>query len=201
MNSIPDFPSIRSFAGIDSLPPGRFAIIVSQFNQAITQGLLRGAVETLLQAGVAESDIDVFWVPGAFEIPTVAAELARFRQHLAVLCLGAVIKGETTHDEHINRAVSLQLAEIGVQTGVPVLFGLLTCQTLEQAVARSAPLAAVRDKSSGKKAGNKGAECAQAALEMVRLLCQLREIVGPSQGGASLPSQGTPSQAMSDEED
>lgn len=167
-------PVGRIFAGDKSLPSGRFAIVVSRFNESITEGLLRGAVETLTAAGVDPEQIDVFWVPGAFEIPTVAKRLALSGRFLAILCLGAVIKGETTHDQHINRAVSLQLAEIGVQTGVPVLFGILTCNTFEQALARSASREIIRDKdASQKKVGNKGAECALAALEMVRLMHQI----------------------------
>ncbi|MDD4788485.1 MAG: 6,7-dimethyl-8-ribityllumazine synthase [Pirellulales bacterium] len=150
---------------------GRFALIVSRFNQSITTRLLEGAIETLQQRGVADGSIDVFWVPGAFEIPTVAGRLARGGKHAAILCLGAVIKGETSHDEHINRAVSLSLAELGAATGVPLLFGLLTCNTLEQAIARSGGAAGTRGKDlPGSRIGNKGAECAEAALEMVDLL-------------------------------
>lgn len=164
----------RIFAGDADLPVGRFAVVVSRFNETVTKGLLRGALETLTSAGVASEQIDVFWTPGAFEIPTVANRLATSRRYLAILCLGAVIKGETTHDQHINRAVSLQLAEIGSRTGVPVLFGILTCNTLDQALARSASSEVIRgkDQSQG-KVGNKGAECALAALEMVRLIRQI----------------------------
>ncbi|MGQ9505384.1 MAG: 6,7-dimethyl-8-ribityllumazine synthase [Thermogutta sp.] len=178
MQSVIGMPVGRIFGGDGELPPGRFAIIVSRFNESITKGLLHGALQTLTTAGVAPEQIDVFWVPGAFEIPLVAKRLAVAHQHLAILCLGAVIKGETTHDQHINRAVSLQLAEIGCQTGVPVLFGILTCNTVDQAMARSAPTEAVRnkDQSSG-KVGNKGAECALAALEMVRLLHQINQVL------------------------
>ena len=101
-------------------------------------------------------------MPGAWEIPLVAQRLARSKKFAAILCLGAVIKGETTHDEHINRQVSLSLGQIALETGVPVLFGVLTCNTLEQAIHRS-----------GGNVGNKGVECAEAALEMVRLLPKL----------------------------
>ncbi len=176
MEFVVGMPVGRIFGGDEALPPGRFAIVVSRFNETITEGLLRGALETLAAAGVDPQFIDVFWVPGAFEIPTVAKRLATSHRYLAVLCLGAVIKGETTHDQHINRAVSLQLAEIGVQTGVPVLFGILTCNTLEQAIARSASREVIRDKgASQKKVGNKGAECALAALEMVRLMHEIEQ--------------------------
>lgn len=181
MNSLPQYPKVRVFEGKHQLPAGRFAIVVSRFNEAITTGLLKGALHTLTTQGVAETAIDVFWVPGAFELPTVAQQLAASRSYLAVICLGAVIKGETSHDQHINRAVSMQLCEIGVRTGIPVLFGVLTCDTLEQAVARSSTDELVRSKDQpSRRVGNKGAEAAQAALEMVRLLCELNEIIGAS---------------------
>ncbi len=141
---------------------GRFAIVVSRYNEHITGKLLSGAVETLQAAGIADGDIDVAWVPGAWEIPLVAQRFAQSEEYVAVLCLGAVIKGETTHDEHINRQVSLSLGQIGLATDVPVLFGVLTCNTVEQAIHRA-----------GGNVGNKGVECAQAALEMVRLLERL----------------------------
>ena len=141
---------------------GRFAIVVSRYNEHITGKLLAGAVETLQAAGVEDGAIDVAWVPGAWEIPLVAQRLAQSEEYVAVLCLGAVIKGETTHDEHINRQVSLSLGQIALATDVPVLFGVLTCNTVEQAIHRA-----------GGNVGNKGAECATAALEMVRLLEQL----------------------------
>jgi 6,7-dimethyl-8-ribityllumazine synthase len=141
---------------------GRFAIVVSRYNEHITAKLLAGAVETLRAAGIADDALDVAWVPGAWEIPLVAQRLARSTNYVAVLCLGAVIRGETTHDEHINRQVSLSLGQLALETGLPVLFGVLTCNTLEQAIHRA-----------GGNAGNKGVECAEAALEMVRLLGKL----------------------------
>ncbi|MCS7238219.1 MAG: 6,7-dimethyl-8-ribityllumazine synthase [Thermoguttaceae bacterium] len=155
---------------------GPFAIVVSKYNRTVTQGLLDGAIHTLRSRGISEDQIDVFWVPGSFEIPTVAGHLARSGRYVAVLCLGAVIKGETTHDQHINRAVSLSLARLGTETGVPVLFGVLTCDTLEQALARSGPIVGTRGKDVPEgRTGNKGVECAEAALEMVALLEQLAE--------------------------
>jgi 6,7-dimethyl-8-ribityllumazine synthase len=137
---------------------------VARFNQSITSRLLEGALETLKAGGVPDDAIDVAWVPGAFEIPLAADRLARSRSYCAVICLGAVIRGETTHDQHINRAVSLALSETAVQSGIPVLFGVLSCDTLEQAIQRA-----------GGRVGNKGSECAAAALEMVHLLAQLPE--------------------------
>lgn len=162
------------YQGNRETPAGRFAIIVSRFNDTITSRLLDGAVETLAAHGVADEQIDVFWVPGTFEIPTVAGRLANGGRYAAVLCLGAVIRGETSHDQHINRAVSIALAEIGTRTGLPVLFGVLTCNTLEQAVARSGGDPGTRGKDRpDSRIGNKGAECAEAAVEMVNLLARI----------------------------
>jgi 6,7-dimethyl-8-ribityllumazine synthase len=152
----------RTFRGEPTTSPGRWAIVVSRYNDSITSKLLDGALTTLSGAGVADDAIDVAWVPGAFELPLVADRLAHSGEYLAVLTLGAVIRGETTHDQHINRAVSVGLMEAGLHSGVPVLFGVLTCETLEQAIHRS----------SG-NIGNKGTECAEAALEMVSLLRKL----------------------------
>jgi 6,7-dimethyl-8-ribityllumazine synthase len=142
--------------------PGRFAIVVSRYNEPITSKLLAGAVETLTAHGVPDDAIDVAWVPGAWEIPVVAQRFAMSGRYLAVLCLGAVIRGETTHDQHINRQVSLSLGQIALDTGIPVLFGVLTCNTLEQAIHRA-----------GGNVGNKGVECAEAALEMANLMKKL----------------------------
>lgn len=147
------------FQGSPTTPTGRLAIVVSRYNESITSRLLSGALSTLAEHGVREDAIDVAWVPGAFEIPLVADRLAGSQKYAAVICLGAVIRGETTHDQHINRAVSTQLAETAVRRGIPVLFGVLTCDTLEQAIHRA-----------GGNVGNKGSECALAALEMIHLL-------------------------------
>ena len=140
----------------------RYAIVVSRYNQSITTKLLAGAVDTLVEHGVANAAIDVAWVPGAWEIPLVAQRMATQGDYAAVLCLGAVIRGETTHDQHINRAVSLGLNELSLDSGLPICFGLLTCESLEQAIHRA-----------GGNVGNKGIECARAALEMVSLLRSL----------------------------
>ena len=152
----------HSFEGSLDAPQGRFAIAVSRYNESITGKLLAGAVQTLADHGVADDAIDVAWAPGAFEIPLVADRLASSGQYVAVLALGAVIRGETTHDRHINRAVSLGLMEAGLRSGVPVLFGILTCDSVEQAIHRA-----------GGNVGNKGIECAEAALRMANLLPQL----------------------------
>jgi 6,7-dimethyl-8-ribityllumazine synthase len=165
----------RTFRGNETYAHGRYAIVVSRFNESITSRLLEGATSTLTAHGVADDQIEVAWVPGAFEIPTVAGVMAGSGKYDAVICLGAVIRGETTHDQHINHAVSNALAEIGVHYGLPILFGVLTCNTLEQAIARAGGDAATTGKDQGeKRIGNKGIDCAKAALEMVDLLIQLR---------------------------
>jgi 6,7-dimethyl-8-ribityllumazine synthase len=152
----------RTLEGQLAAVPGRYAVVVARYNESITSRLLDGAVETLVAHGVPSDAIDVAWVPGAFELPAPAAVMARSGAYRAVLCLGAVIRGETTHDEHINRAVSLAISQLSLETGVPVLFGVLTCNNLEQAIHRA-----------GGNVGNKGVECAEAALRMASLLHQL----------------------------
>ena len=137
----------------------RFAIVVSTYNESITGKLLQGAIEKLEEHRVAQSMIDVARVPGAWEIPLAASQLIASSRYVAVICLGAVIQGETTHDQHINRFVSLALGELSLKSSTPVSFGLLTCNDFEQAHARS-----------GGKVGNKGHEATQAAIEMVGLL-------------------------------
>ena len=139
-----------------------FAIVVSRYNDSITGKLLQGAVRTLTAHGVADGDIDIAWVPGAWEIPLIADRMASSKRYAAVLCLGAVIRGETTHDQHINRQVSMTLGELAIRSGIPIAFGVLTCNSVEQAIHRS-----------GGSHGNKGEECALAALEMAQLLTKL----------------------------
>jgi 6,7-dimethyl-8-ribityllumazine synthase len=143
-------------------PADRFGIVVAKWNEGITRKLFDGAVATLLKHGVNDEAIEVAWVPGSFEIPLVAKRMAASGRFAAVICLGAVIRGETTHDQHINRAVSTAISRIALTEDVPVLFGVLTCETMEQAIHRS-----------GGNVGNKGVECAEAALEMVGLLKNL----------------------------
>ncbi len=137
---------------------GRYAIVVSTYNANITNKLLAGAIETLSAAGIASGDIVVVRVPGAWELPLAATLLAKKPSINAVITLGAVIRGETTHDQHINRAVSDALMDLMNETGKPVAFGLLTCNTLEQAIHRA-----------GGNVGNKGCEAAEAAIDMVRI--------------------------------
>ncbi|ADB19205.1 6,7-dimethyl-8-ribityllumazine synthase [Pirellula staleyi DSM 6068] len=141
---------------------GDYAIVVSRYNDSITFKLRDAAISTLTAAGVSSFSITVCEVPGAWEIPLIAKKLAATKRYAAILTLGAVIKGETTHDEHINRQVSLSLGQLSLEFGIPILFGVLTTNTLEQAIHRA-----------GGNVGNKGEECATAALEMVRLVRKL----------------------------
>lgn len=155
---------------------GKIAIIVARFNQTITEKLLEGALAKLREHMVSEELISVVRVPGCFEIPTLAERFASDEDYVAVICLGCVIKGETSHDEHINRAVSSQLARIGAEYGLPVIFGVLTCNTVDQALARSGQLEVSKDKAVDAQPGNKGAEAAEAALEMIDLFGKLPEL-------------------------
>ena len=149
----------NEMTGIDGdLPSGEIAIVASRYNPAICDNLVAGAIQTLISAGYARDAITVARVPGAWELPTIVKTMIDHRNVIAAIALGCVIKGETTHDEHINRAVSLSLMDMGVQSGRPIAFGLLTCNTLEQAIQRS-----------GGNVGNKGHESAEAVLELLRL--------------------------------
>ncbi|MCA9186791.1 MAG: 6,7-dimethyl-8-ribityllumazine synthase [Pirellulaceae bacterium] len=152
----------RTFCGDPEKASGRIAVVVSRYNETITQRLLDGALATLAAHGVPDQQIDVAWVPGAWELPVAANAMAATESYRAVICLGAVIRGETTHDQYINQQVSVSLGEISLRYQLPVLFGLLTCQNLEQAIQRA-----------GGRVGNKGSECALAALEMIDLMTQI----------------------------
>jgi len=140
----------------------RFGIVVSRFNEFITTRLLAGATDALRRHGVAEADIDVAWVPGSFEIPLVAQRMAASGRYDAVICLGAVIRGATAHFDYVAGGAATGVARAALDTGVPVIFGILTTDTIEQAMERA-----------GTKAGNKGAEAAMAAIEMANLLREL----------------------------
>ncbi|MFI4876636.1 MAG: 6,7-dimethyl-8-ribityllumazine synthase [Blastopirellula sp. JB062] len=153
---------VRIYRGEPQGEAVRVAIVVARYNETITAKLCEGAVTTLESRGVAADAIEVAWVPGAWELPVVAARLARSGQFHAVICLGAVIKGETTHDQYINSQVSSTLGQLALECEMPIMFGVLTCNTLEQALHRA-----------GGNVGNKGSEAADAALEMVHLLKQL----------------------------
>ena len=143
-------------------PPGRFALVAARFNSAVVDGLVSGALDALKRHGVDDSAVDVVRVPGSFEIPLVAQRLASSGKYAAVVCLGAVIRGDTDHYDHVAGQAAAGVARAALDTGVPVIFGVLTCDTLEQAVDRA-----------GAKAGNKGFEAALTAIEMVNLLRQL----------------------------
>ena len=140
----------------------KFALVVSRFNEFISSKLLAGAVDQLVRHGVAEEAIDIAWTPGSFEIPLVAKRLAESKKYAAVICLGAVIRGGTPHFDYIAAEVSKGVAQVGLSTGVPTIFGVITADTIEQAVERA-----------GTKAGNKGADAALSALEMANLLAGL----------------------------
>ena len=138
------------------------AIVAPRFNEIIVNKLLGGAVDGLVRHGVEEENITAAWVPGAFEIPLVAERLAKSGKYDAVICVGAVIRGDTSHYDYVCNEVSKGIATVGLQTGVPVLFGVVTTENIEQAIARA-----------GSKAGNKGYDCALSAIEMVNLLNQI----------------------------
>lgn len=149
--------------GLDGeLPEGKIAIVASRYNPGICDALVQGSIETLVAAGYSNESIIVIRVPGAWELPTVVRRVLERGDVIAAIALGCVIKGETTHDEHINRAVSLSLMNMGVESGLPIAFGLLTCNTTEQAIHRS-----------GGNVGNKGNESAEAILELLRLYQKL----------------------------
>ncbi|MFH1779482.1 MAG: 6,7-dimethyl-8-ribityllumazine synthase [Candidatus Omnitrophota bacterium] len=137
----------------------KFGIVVSRFNDFISKRLLEGAVDTLIRHGAKENEIEAVWTPGAFEIPTVANKLVKSKKYDAVICLGAVIKGSTPHFEYVANEAAKGIAKISLDTGVPVIFGIITAETLEQAIERA-----------GTKDGNKGRDAALSAIEMANLL-------------------------------
>lgn len=159
----------------NALPPGtRVGIAVARWNEPITRRLLAGAVHRLEAAGLPATAVDVAWVPGSFELPLAADRLAATGRYAAILCLGAIIKGETSHDHHIATATAAGIEATARGRGLPVIFGVLTCDTLAQAMVRAGG-----DAADG-YAGNKGAECAAAAAEMVALLSQIVSAGGRS---------------------
>lgn len=154
---------LKTYEGKLVAPPkARFAVVVSRFNEFVTSKLLGGAVDALTRHEVPEANIEVVWSPGSFEIPLLAQRLAKSGKYAAVVCLGAVIRGGTDHWQYIAAEVSKGVATAALTTGVPCIFGVLTCDTIEQAIERA-----------GTKSGNKGADAAVAAIEMVNLLAQL----------------------------
>ncbi len=141
---------------------GRFAIVVARWNELVTGRLLTGAIDTFRRHGVPEDRLTIVHVPGSFEIPLAAEKLAQSGEYLAVCCLGAVVQGETQHHDYINHAVAQGLMTASQRTGIPITFGILTCENMDQALNRA-----------GGKAGNKGDEAALAAIEMSNLLPQI----------------------------
>ena len=154
---------IRILEGKLVAPEGmKAAVVAPRFNEIVVNKLLGGAVDGLVRHGVEEENITAVWVPGAFEIPTAAAKLTKSGKYHAVICVGAVIRGETSHYDYVCSEVSKGIAQVSLSTGVPVLFGVITTENIEQAIARA-----------GSKAGNKGYDCALSAIEMVNLMAQL----------------------------
>ena len=141
---------------------GKFAIVGARFNEFIVSKLISGAEDTLVRHGVDTDDITLVWVPGAFEIPVIAKKMAASGKYDAVICLGAVIRGATSHYDYVCNEVSKGVASVSLETGVPVMFGVVTTENIEQAIERA-----------GTKAGNKGYDCAMGALEMIDLMKQL----------------------------
>ena len=141
----------------------KVGIVVARFNEFITSKLLGGAIDGLKRENVKDEDIDVAWVPGAFEIPLIAKKMAASKKYDAVICLGAVIRGATSHYDYVCAEVSKGIAQVSMTSDIPVMFGVLTTDTIEQAVERA-----------GTKAGNKGFECAQGAIEMVNLIREMK---------------------------
>jgi 6,7-dimethyl-8-ribityllumazine synthase len=153
---------MTTYEGSFAPPPGRFALVAARFNSAIVENLVVGALDGLKRHGVADDAIDLVRVPGSYEIPLIAQRLAVSKQYAAVICLGAVIRGDTDHYDYVASEAASGVARAALATGVPVIFGILTCDTLEQALHRA-----------GAKAGNKGFDAALTAIEMVNLLRQL----------------------------
>ncbi len=155
---------MTSYSGKLSGVGMRISIVAARFNHFITDRLLEGAIDTLVRAGVEESAIDVVRVPGAFEIPLMAQVLAETKRYDAVLCLGCVIRGATAHFDYVAGECARGIQDVSLRTGIPVLFGVLTTDTIEQAIERA-----------GTKAGNKGGDCALGAIELVDVLRQVRK--------------------------
>lgn len=150
------------FEGTLAPPAGRFVLVAARFNQFVVESLVEGAKDGFKQRGVADDSVDLVWVPGSFEIPLVAQRLAASKKYAAVVCLGAVIRGETDHYDYVAGAAATGIAQANLATGVPIIFGVLTCGTVQQALDRA-----------GGKGGNKGFEAAETAIAMVNLLRQL----------------------------
>lgn len=150
---------VNTYEGLLTVSEEKFCIIISRFNEFIGGKLLSGAIDELKRHGVDEANIDVVWCPGAFEIPLVAKKCAKTGNYSAIITLGAVIKGSTSHYDYVCAEVSKGVASVSLETGVPVIFGVLTTDNIEQAIERA-----------GTKAGNKGSDAAKSAIEMANLV-------------------------------
>jgi 6,7-dimethyl-8-ribityllumazine synthase len=156
---------IKEIKGQVTAGKGNYAIVVSRFNEFVTSKLLAGAIDCLQRHGAADQQLSVFWVPGACEITQAAKKLAQSGKYVAVLCLGAVIRGQTAHYDYICQQVSRGIGQINYDSPAPTVFGVLTCDTLEQALERA-----------GTKMGNAGADAARTAMEMVNVMDQISSI-------------------------
>ena len=152
----------RTIEGMLTVNNEKFCIIIARFNEFIGSKLLSGAIDELIRHGAKEENIEVIWCPGAFEIPLVAKKAAKTGKYNAIITLGAVIKGSTSHYDYVCAEVSKGVASVGLETGVPVIFGVLTCDNIEQAIERA-----------GTKAGNKGSDAAKSAIEMASLIAKI----------------------------
>ena len=153
---------VNTYEGLLTVTDEKFCIVISRFNEFIGGKLLSGAIDELKRHGVDEANIDIVWCPGAFEIPLVAKKCAKSGNYSAIITLGAVIKGSTSHYDYVCAEVSKGVASVSLETGVPVIFGVLTTDNIEQAIERA-----------GTKAGNKGSDAAKTAIEMVNLMKSL----------------------------
>jgi len=153
---------VKTIEGFLDARGKKFAVVVSRFNELISGKLLEGALDCLLRHQVQEEDLTVYWTPGAFEIPLIAQKIAEKKEVDAVICLGAVIRGATPHFEYVAGEAAKGIAQVSLKTGVPVTFGVLTCDSIEQALERA-----------GTKAGNKGWDAALSAIEMVNLIARI----------------------------
>ena len=153
---------MRTFEGKLTSGNIRIGIVASRFNEFITSKLISGAMDGLIRHDVPEDSIHLAWVPGAFEIPLIASKMAKSGKYDAVICLGAVIRGATSHYDYVCNEVSKGIAAVSLETGIPVLFGILTTENIEQAIERA-----------GTKAGNKGYDCALSAIEMVNVIREI----------------------------
>ncbi|TDI84038.1 MAG: 6,7-dimethyl-8-ribityllumazine synthase [Caldithrix sp.] len=153
---------MKIYEGQLSAKGKRFAIVVARFNSLITKQLLEGALDCLKRHGAVEKDIEVAWVPGSFEIPAMAQAMAKSKKFSSVICLGALVRGATPHFDHIAAAATKGISQVALETGVPTAYGVITADTLEQAIERA-----------GTKAGNKGRDAALSAIEMADLFDQL----------------------------